>query len=59
MKVPRTNSQKVKIQGEIYKLEAKKKTLIRSKPATGPASVKFYKELNKVNKEIEKLEAKL
>jgi hypothetical protein len=57
MKLPRRDSQKEGIQRQINKLEAEKVSLLRKKDKYQP--VKFYKELNNINRKIEKLEKKI
>lgn len=57
MKLPRTSSQKIAIEREISNLKKAKKTLVRNKSKYSP--MKFYGELNKINRTIEKLEGKL
>lgn len=57
MKLPRKNSYKEGLQRDIDKLEAKKVSLLRKKNEI--PSMKFYKELNNLNRQIEKLEKKI
>ena len=57
MHMPRTIKQKTKIENQIKALENKKKALLRNKDKYQP--VKFYKELNVLNKAMENLEKKI
>lgn len=57
MKLPRRDSQKEGIQRQITKLEAEKTALLRKKDKYAP--MKFYKELNNLNRKIERLEKKI